>query len=430
MIIKTPSFNDNLLSDFKQLSINKDSPIMIHGSYKIKDNGSYITDIDIQTNVRYNQTLINILVYKIERSSSFIFIYMNFGIKKEFILPWKIYNNGDCDYDPDKVKTWYKTFKNKRLVPVDINTFIENKLFSDTISIRNLIDVENKLHNYSEIHWSLNDIKRGYITILNTKYVLLEMMKNDPPVVVLEFLYKTDNDFCLVDYALVDNKYKFRIEDEMYKYYTQDWYKIMKLFRWKIKRKYQPEYFEIMKKLDHILAIESRINLLEKVYKYKLTTKEEFINIENEVQEHLLKLNIKFDTEIRRKINNKVNNYLEKYIDHFKSKLNDNFADEFSLRFQRGLDSQLLLSKEIISLRFRYGIKCPFFLLDMNDYKQFFEISKKFSLSFKTVVDCFIKISDSTGNSINKLLKLTDIIVQSITKAELEFYLKRKLQDN
>ena len=139
MIIKTPYFNTKLLNDFNQIVLG--SPITIHGSYKIKENGTYITDIDIQSKVKYNQTLINLIIDKIETAKSFIFINMGFGLKKEFILPWKIYSSGDCDYDPVKVKTWYSTFKKMNLVPEHIYKFIECKLFSDTISIRNLIDV-------------------------------------------------------------------------------------------------------------------------------------------------------------------------------------------------------------------------------------------------------------------------------------------------
>jgi len=408
MIIKTKDFNDNFLFDLREILSNNNTSI-IKGSYKIKENGDYITDIDIEENVKYSQRLIDNLIHKIVNSSSFIFIHLNMGIKKEFILPWNIDNEGGCKYDPKVVAYWYKNFKQMNLVPKTVYEYIENKLFLDTISIKSLIDVEDKLQKYSGLYWKLEDIKKGYITFLDTTYKLLDIMKIDQPV--LEFIYKYNNDYCLVDIAIVDKNYKYGFEHNMYKYYTQDWYKIMKLFRWKIKKQYQREYLTIMKTIDIFIAILSKFTLIEYVSEYKLLPIKEFKNIEIDIKTHLKKIDIKFTKSTKEILKNKVNEYLEKYIDYFKHKLNDNFINEFNIQYNRGLEAQILLSRKIINKRVKNNIKCPFFSIDIKEYKKLYKICRKLKLDINTIVKCFEKISNEMNVKIHELLEITDDIL-------------------
>jgi hypothetical protein len=406
MIIKTSNFDDKFMSDLKQLIVNKSSTFTVKGSYKIKDFGAYISDIDIQTNVIYNQTLFNILIDKIQKSRSFIFIHMSLGFKKEFALPWKIDNIGGCDYDPEIVKEWYKNFKKMKLVPDAMYTYIENKLFSDTISIKYLIDIENELHQYSEIIWTLDDMKRGYVYFSDTKYTLLDMLQEEQPV--LEFIYKYDGDFCLIDLALIDNRYKYSFEQDMYKYYTQDWYKIMKFFRWYVKREYQNEYLETVRKIDLLMAISNKIILIEKVYKYRLVSQKEFLYIENDIRLHLLNTNINFDDYTKKNIKDTVGKYLERYVEYFKSKLNINITNKVESMYKRGLEAQILVTKDIITKRVKNGVKCPFFKTDIDEYSKFVEITNKLSLDLEHTIDCFVKITEETGKDMKDLLKIAE----------------------
>ena len=70
MLIKTHDFDYKLIYDLKQLTNNR---FTIKGSYKIKEYGSYITDIDVETDVVFNKDLFNKILSMIERSRSFIF---------------------------------------------------------------------------------------------------------------------------------------------------------------------------------------------------------------------------------------------------------------------------------------------------------------------------------------------------------------------
>jgi len=402
MLIKTHDFDYKLIYDLKQLTNNR---FTIKGSYKIKEYGSYITDIDVETDVVFNKDLFNKILSMIERSRSFIFIQLSLGFKNEYTLPWKIDNNGGCEYDPDKVAIWYENFKKMKLVPDTVYKYIEDKLFSDTISIKNLIDIENELLQYSEIIWRKDDIKRGHVYFMGTKYDLLDILSIEQPV--LELLYNYKGEFCLIDLALNDKSYKYEFTNDMYKYYTKDWYKIMKLFRWKIQKEYQEEYRKIMKYIDIFMAIYNKIILIEKVYKYRLLPTKDFYNIENDIKSQLVKLDIKFDDNTKKKLLVIVNKYLEKYIDYFKNKLNTNFIDKFNSQYQRGLESQIV-TKDTITKRVKNNINCPFFKTDIEDYKRFVKITKKLSLDLDHVIDCFIKISEETGKPIKDLLTIAE----------------------
>ena len=405
MLVKTRDFDYKLMYDLKQLINDKNNRYRIKGSYKIKEFGSYITDIDVEVNVKFNQNLLQKIISIIERSRSFIFVQLSFGFKNEYTLPWKIDNNGGCEYNPENVKNWYENFKKLKLIPDTVYKYIEDKLFSDVISIKNLINIENELEQYSEIIWRLDDIKRGYVYFLDTKYDFLDILHSEQPV--LEFLYKYDGEFCLIDLALNDDSYKYDFANDMYKYYTKDWYKIMKLFRWKIQKEYQEEYKQRMKNIDIFMAIYYKIILIEKVYKYRLLPAKDFYNIEKNVKSELTKLNIKFDLNTKKSLLSIVNKYLEKYIDYFKNKLNTDFIDKFDIQYRRGLDSQIVM-KDVITKRVRNDIKCPFFSTDIEDYKRFVKITNKLSLDIDITIKCFIKISEETKNPMKVLLKIAE----------------------
>lgn len=412
MIIKTEDFDKAFKKDILELTINRNFPIKIKGSYKLFStiDNIYLTDIDMECNVKYSQYFINTMIDKIQKSRSFIFVQLSLGMKKEFILPWKIDNDGGCDYDPETVKKWYSNFKNMNIVPQKVYDYIENKLFSDTISINCLIDVENELSDYSKLIWTLDDIKKGYISKLDTKYFLLDIITIEYPV--FEFIYKYKDDFCLIDLAAIDRKYEYEFEHNMYKYYIQDSYKIMKSFKWRIKKNYFEEYITIMKGINLLSAIYNKIILFEKVYKYKLLSEKHFLNIKNDIIKHLQKVNIK-DLNINTKeiIKNKIEIYLKNYINYFKDKLTPKYIDVVSREYHRSLEAQVLTTQYIINKRVKNNIKCPFFPMDIKEYKKIYKIINTLKLDLNSTIDCFIKISEETGKTIDELLEITDEIL-------------------
>ena len=88
-----------------------------------------------------------------------------------------------------------------------------------------LIDVQEILDRYNTIKWFLPDIKKGVKNIKGTTYVLLDELKKEVGP-ILNSIYTVS-----VDIGLVDKRYRQPIWSRMYKYYTENWYKILKSYK-------------------------------------------------------------------------------------------------------------------------------------------------------------------------------------------------------
>lgn len=267
MIKKTEEFDIKLHNDFFWININRNKSLKVKGSYKIKKNGDILSDIDIQCNVYFNEKLLQILYNVINKNKSknspFTFIHLIVGKYKEFILPWILDNEGECYYNVEKTKDWVSTIKKEKLVPELIIKYIEEKLFSSNITISNLIDIEYKLYLYSDILWEQTDILKGYKDVRGIRYNLLDEIKTEIPV--MEFIYKYENEYINIDFALFDHNFIIIPENKLYPYYTNNFYKIMKVFRWKLKPEYKEEYFLTMKKSEELISIKYQIDTIQNI---------------------------------------------------------------------------------------------------------------------------------------------------------------------
>jgi hypothetical protein len=182
----------------------------------------------------------------------------------------------------------------------------------------------------------------------------------------------------------------------------------MKFFRWNLRSEYRKEYLNVMKKIDIYMALLSKYNILEKVYKYRVLSRENFAKIENDIRTQLVKLKIPFDNNVKQNINLIVEKYLEKYIEYFSTKLNTNVLDNFAIQYQRGLDSRITISQKTLQERVKQGIKCPFFSVDIEEYKRFIKLTYKLHLELKNTINCFLKISEDTKVDIRDLLDIAE----------------------
>lgn len=396
MIIKTEEFNTQFIKDIKLITINNKRPLQIKGSYKIKNVGSYISDIDLQAYVRFNPQLLNIIhniIVKNNYHQKFIFIQLVCGIYNEFELPWKIDDIGGCIYDHDKTLEWFEQFKTKNLVPPNIIKTITDKLKIDSLTIKNLIDIEFLLKPYSQIVWKTTDIKNGIITKRNITYYLIHEIKKKTPV--LEFLYKFKNNFISVDLALVDHNYKIVPQKQIYKFYTNDWYKILKTYRWKLENEDKIHYNAIMKEVEFLIAVQYQIYLLNRIKKHQLLDR--YIQkIEQNINTELSKINASF-SYTNNKLTSLINDKLEYYVIFFQDKLPQYFKEDIYIKLQRGIDSQNVIYKK--------EKKCPFFDIDIYDYKQIYKISKNIIIDHKKLLECIRYLQNKYKINIENIFK-------------------------
>ena len=412
MLIKTPEFESTFLDDINFITINRKVPLQIKGSYKIKQYQEPITDIDLQALVYYNDILPRIIYNIINKNntntnSPFTFIQLGVGRYKGFELPWTIDNNGGCNYNPQKVKEWFSKFSSKNLVPSSVIDYIKDKLFGESITIRNLINIENALLPYSEIKWSPEDINRGFIDKNGERYFLLDAFQTETPV--LEYIYRYKDSIIPIDVGLVDKRHKTEQIDAMYKHYTQNWYKILKNYRWKVKPEFQSELLKKTGEVNNLIAINYQIELLSRLEKIPQISSDIKTSLKNSIIKDLKQIGFFFDennlSDTERKIEDQINNKLEKYVQEFIPMLDNKYKSTIIKQIERGEEAQNPVKQQILNSRHDVGIRCPFFPTDIEEYDILSELAVRLNLPIDFVVNCFSKTATETKTNIKDLVQ-------------------------
>lgn len=408
MNIKTIEFDTKFKNDLQYLSLIS-KKLIFKGSYKILENNDIITDIDITALVFYNFKLLDIIVSLINlQPSPFRFIKMSCGLYNEYIVPWKIGTRGDCFFNLEQTRSWFSQFKNKDLIPPNYKQYIENKL-KEPLILRNLIDIENILHKYGQILWFSNDIGRGYIIHNNIQYNLLDIMKTETPV--LEFIYHyKDCHYIPIDLGLVDNKYKSEDTQQIYRFYMDDWYKIMKIFRWKIISDEKKKYIDVMRTITPLISLKYQLTLAQNIIKYKLLPPLNFNLFMKCVHNEILRLNIPFENknydQIEEYIYELINNKLKDSVEYFLLKLMPEYKNPYYLLQNRILDSKISVSEKEIMERERLGIKCPFFSTDIDNYESIYTLSKRIDIDLNILINCFTTMALKYNKSLDYILNI------------------------
>lgn len=410
VLVKTKEFDIRFQQDKSWLEINRRIPLLEKGSYKVKEWGDIVTDIDLQAHVYFNSRLLDIIANVVSKNrrynSPFIFMYMSVGKYDGYEVPWNIDESGDCDYNPEKVKVWWEEFKNTNLIPKDIKNYIFSKLFSDNMRISKLIDVENALHPYAEILWTENDIRKGFIDNNGKRYYLLHEMKTETPV--LEYIYNyQNNEYVSIDVGLVDKKFAIPPIGKMYRYYTQDWYKIMKSFRWKIPTNKRTDYFKVMNEITILISLKHQLNLIQKLIKHKILSSQRINDFLNATYTELNKLSINYKgkqlNEIENYLYEEVNKKLENNVLVYANKIQDPERKKILNRLIRGAQAQIPVMQDQLLIRHRAGIQCPFFAVELNEYEKLTALAMRLDINVDLVVNCFSQIAIQLRKSVSQL---------------------------
>jgi hypothetical protein len=401
MLIKTEKLVQTIDQHLYEYTFNKNSPLMLKGSFKYI---TYVSDVDYTANVRFNPTFIKILINKLLKLRHFKFLYLSAGIIDEFKVPWVIYPDWGCNFDIIQTRKWLDEFKDKNCVPPDIYDKIYDILTKENLLLGDLIDVQDILKKYGRIRWFLPDILRGYKIINKRKYILLDELKSDDgPVINNIYIY--GKDVISIDIGLTDNRYKQPYWSRLYKYYTQNWYKILKLYRKLISKDYEEEYKKVMKTMEYDNALISQVNLLKTLMKYKPLHAEYISYTAQDLQKNLEKVNIytKNLSEVNSILVKKLNDKAKPYVDYF--------FDLLTYSGKRKLIPELRLieisknptNKEELVSRRKDGIKCPFFKEKIYEYIDSF--SSNLMISNKKLLNCVKKVSDKENILIPDLIQ-------------------------
>lgn len=343
-------------------------------------------------------------------NSPFTFIHMAVGRYVGYEVPWTIDDRGGCQFDPERAKRWFQWFRTQNSVSSVTLKYIEHKLSGD-MTIKDLIDIENALHPYAEIIWSEDDIRRGFVVRYGTKYFLLQEMKTETPV--LEYLYEYQGSYVAVDVGLVDKNYKVPPSGAMYRFYMQDWYKVLKTMRWKVEDQYKDEYFAEMIKINTLSALKYQVELVLKIQKGNTLPQNRFDRLYNQTLEELKQVGIELSgrelIQISHLLYERINEELKNKVMYFAELVGENERAKVILRLKRGVEAQIPTSQEKMRQRHNAGIQCPFFPTDMEEYEKLLDLAQRMDMNPDLVVNCFsdsaIKLGKPVHEVVDELVK-------------------------
>lgn len=386
MLKKTRHFDDKFQTDIKSIAVYNHRII---GSYVIKEDGDYITDIDVNQFVYYNPGLFPIITRQITNSKyhNFLFLYVNCGYEKHVEVPWSIDERGSCSFSLLKSIQWAKNLQEK-IYGEKITKYINNVLNGPKLYIANLIRIEEMLKEKFNLKWSLDDIKTRYKIVNGEKYDFIEMAKKKNPVI--KYVYNYNNNFCQVDVGLVDKKYSY-YRYSLYQYYVQDWYKIFKLYRWKVKESFRPEYKKISNKIENISVLRARLEILQRITK---TIGKRFPNLElhwNNFKSLLKRNNLTYSQTLDKELKKNLDRALYKQFKLLYNNLPKKILHQMTFDLYRGMQAQIPRKREEL---LESTEECPFFAISVDNFHKIVSLGLKINYNITKLTECLLSVSE------------------------------------
>lgn len=413
MLIKTPEFVEKFLYDLRSilffsksydiqlqnelkevknsidlnnllLEKGKFQSINFVGSFPTKGYNEIISDIDLKQKVR-NFTADNIgsLVHMIMKKSCFRFMRFYCGIKKELELPWKMGDKGDCVFSLENTYAWLRYVK--KYLPEDVYKKISDILeTSESLSISNLIKVEEliKIHRY--LSWSKTDVERGFKIENGMKYDLLNVVENAKSKILVKFLYVYENkkdkinanpEYCLVDCSLNNTDSDIQ---SLYSYYSDDKRHKFKTIKYHLSPEIRNNYTKDVKThIGYLTSLSARLEMILKIKRYnaenRLISAKEYKNLlldfENFAKKHGHKLDIGLENneEILKNMSDEKFDMLYK---KYRPLIKPQSEGKILFYELRGQEARVQIPKNILEKREQEGNMCPFFMISGKEMKK------------------------------------------------------------
>ena len=458
MLIKTPEFNKRFINDLSKIIfesklyyeiLKRDANIIpdynyffenkklfnnvnFVGSFPGKKYNEIISDIDVVQIVKINNNFILRLQQIIKTiktpGSNFKFIRFYCGSREYLKMPWVIDDKGDCNFSLDNAYIWTEFIR--PYIPADVYMFIYSKIIgSDTLSVKDLIEVEKIMEPYISISWTEDDIINGYKVDTGIQYNLLDTLQKNKNKNVIKFLYVYKNEgvkeYCFVDMSLKNRDLKTTINTErLYSYYLNDSYKKFKGLKFNLPEKIKHNYrSDMANKIGHLIILYSNIELINKVSKYNINNRLIGVDDMNKLiakvaayaSTHRFNIDLSAGQNIAGKLKeaeHSLNQIISHESDIFYTKYRKLVTDNYHLKMIifdeiRAEDGAVQINKNILHARIQKGIKCPFFLLSGSELEKLISIALTNNINPFKFVKCIIDISinhKKTPSSVVNLL--------------------------
>lgn len=403
MLIKTEKFDEFLHKVLPQISVNRARPPIIVGSYKIKPYKSVITDIDMTDTIFASPSLITRLsdiLDTIERTKTFFFIRLHCGVYEEFIPPWTVDGDGGCYYSQEEAEQWYKKLKKDKLLPPETLSFVKNKIFSDTMVIKDLFDIKKELTPYSEIFWTKTEIKAGRKEFNGKVYDLIDQIRKGYSGVMkylLHYRVGDKDEYCSIDDGILDKKF-YKERQNLHSYYEKDDYQIFKSYKWYLDKESETfkKYVKVFSKFEAYNALINRIKIVDKIRKYNLSVSDSELIRDCAIWAKTL--NVSYDPtnpdKSIKELKTHIINIVNKYKSYFRGKIQKRFLPMIELFEARIREANIPVNKREMVARMERGVKCPFFELDIEDSKKIYNTAKRALVQTDSFIKCLKKASE------------------------------------
>jgi hypothetical protein len=424
MLIKTELFDKKFKADTHFITINKNSPLIQRGSYKLKKLNSVVSDIDLAQFVRATDSLLHRLLQIINQTkrSNFIFTKLHCGMYEDFIAPWTVNNRGGCVYNVEKAREWYKALKSKAIMDEESYKKIEAKLFRDDIGIKDLLSIKQIVRPFSEILWNREDIQRGYKVFLGKKYYLLDLIKKGH-VTVMRYLYRYGREYVSIDFGLVDKQY-IKEPSILHEYYRGDVYKIFKSYKWYLKKEYYEEYVKVMGDLEKYTGLLNRVKLISGAEKH--IPQKDIDYLKQDATKYANGIGLSYDSGIEKNLVKKIHEIVEKNRPYFRERIQDRFKQEVLSYELRSEQAKALISQNELE---KSNKECPFYTVEEEDFFRLLKLSNRALIEPKRLIDCITTISTTLDIDSSLLVKTifnkSDLYIRE-SKGEYTLYEKGK----
>jgi len=436
--------NDELNNQENFKNPNKPPLFRFVGSFATKDFGKILSDIDTNQNVNFNNKPMQLRLKQIientdpqkrkkkrengEYVSPFIFIRFYLGSKKGFETPWSIDADGNCEFDINGIDNWLIKIKKLNLPP-ELYEEISSKLKKDTLSLQDLVKIEDSIRRYTSIDWLSDDILQGSKTVDGEEYNLWEMLNTPNSKIVLKFIYeynngrnvwngysweniKYDNVNLDKDYMLIDLSLNMSPGDivSLQSYYSDNIsYKFKSLKRYlptEIIKTYREDFGN---NAGYLTTVGTRLDLLEKLERYNkdetLMPKNDFDKLREDLNEFASyngynKINPDFREQSIKEMDKDVQEIITDIRTVLFTKYEKQIVNkkkEFYYYSLRGEEASLQINKNILHERINNGIKCPFFFLQGKDLKSIIDIALRFEFDPVKFCYCINNLSNISG---------------------------------
>lgn len=383
------------------------------GSFFSKKMGDYLSDIDVIEVVEYDEKFVERWKVLLENIDKTAFIYMRFycGEDKNLIPPWSIDGEGSCKFSLIEAEEWYHKVMNYEYLPEKGKMFLKRMMDKNTLSMRDLLEVEEEMKKYNTVPWEKDDLIKGYKIYNGQRFDLLNTLQTYDKKKTIRYVFLWENDSLLVDYSLRETQRSIEPGSiEVRAFYFEDPIKIIKMYKRWIYPDYNDEYARVLNESTRkYTTIAFRLDMIMRIRRYKLLSEEKLLELEADLNEFIRKKGKDYEQFLLR--DNNIDSVYEKILSLIREEATKgiNYMNSvqrmmplkqlltITIYELRSIEVQKQIPKSILQYRINKGYSCPFFQIDLSDLINLYYTALNCKVNPKVLLKCVYEVCEKSN---------------------------------